>query len=241
MPGSLIKLLDTMVLLENRLLHPDKPFECRGWTDPKLTPGLLQGQPMHCSHPHGMVTLSDAIAVSCNAYFANAISKISPAQFQRMWQLCFPKRPLEQSPTQATLFAYALGCSPQANLSAGDLLDWMRFIAKPDTTKTTSHPEISPELQAISPNTWGMLRHAMRGAARWGTGKNADQKDRYQLALKTGTTRRGKLYQSWAAGFYPFDSPSHIFCVRAFSGTSEATAIPALRNYFIKIQTKGAY
>lgn len=142
-------------------------------------------------------------------------------QFSQLWPQCFPNRPIKAPPTYHTLTSYLLGYSPEVQLSAADILAWMRTLA----TRGENHA-----LRAhISPNTWAMLYHAMRSAARWGTGQKADPKDHYELALKTGTTAHGQTYQSWAAGFFPADNPHYIFCTRAFRGTSEASAIPALR------------
>lgn len=116
--------------------------------------------------------------------------------------------------------ACLLGYHPEMSLTAADLLEWIQRLA---INKDSSHHPL------LKPYTWEILRQGMRMAARTGTGKQADPIDQYHVALKTGTTLNGHIYQSWAAGFFPFDNPQFIFCVRAHQGTSEEKAIPSLK------------
>jgi cell division protein FtsI/penicillin-binding protein 2 len=79
-------------------------------------------------------------------------------------------------------------------------------------------------------HTWNVLQEGMKIAVRSGTAKNLDQDDKLHLAVKTGTTEHGRKFQSWLAGYFPYDSPRYAFCLRANVGTSYEQAVPLARN-----------
>jgi penicillin-binding protein 2 len=75
-PGSVFKILTAAALLESAALNPAEPLECKGYLD----------KPDHwrCAiyqrygKGHGMVTLSDALAESCNVYFFHHARRMGP-------------------------------------------------------------------------------------------------------------------------------------------------------------------
>jgi penicillin-binding protein 2 len=81
----------------------------------------------------------------------------------------------------------------------------------------------------FSDHTWNMLQQAMNIACQNGTAKNLDPKNKLHIAAKTGTTVHGYTFQSWIAGYFPYECPRYAFCLRAPSGTSYDRAVPLAR------------
>ena len=91
------------------------------------------------------------------------------------------------------------------------------------------------ELQ-LAPDSWMILQQGMRICARQGTGKHLDPHDKLHLAAKTGTTPHGSKFQSWAAGYFPFEAPRYAFCLRAQAGTSQQAAVPEAHKWLFASQ-----
>jgi penicillin-binding protein 2 len=68
-PGSSFKPLSALIALQEGIITPQTTYLCPG----KYLPG--NGKPK-CTHVHGLVTLSSAIAESCNGYFAMVFEKL---------------------------------------------------------------------------------------------------------------------------------------------------------------------
>ena len=68
-PGSSFKPLSALIALQEGIITPQTTYFCPG----SYQPG--HGKPK-CTHPHGLVNLSSAIAGSCNGYFAMVFEKL---------------------------------------------------------------------------------------------------------------------------------------------------------------------
>ena len=91
-----------------------------------------------------------------------------------------------------------------------------------NAAEEASAVQLSPvELQA---GTWRVLQQGMRICEREGTARKLDPADTMKIACKTGTAPHGKTFQSWIAGYFPFDEPKYSFCLRAPAGTSQDRA-----------------
>lgn len=70
-PGSSFKPLSALIALQNNMITPQTSYDCRGvyWAG---------NHPVPCFHHevHGIVTLSSAVAQSCNGYFCMVFEKI---------------------------------------------------------------------------------------------------------------------------------------------------------------------
>jgi penicillin-binding protein 2 len=75
MPGSSFKPLSALVALQEGILTPAATYSCPG-TYRSITGRRL----MKCTHVHGTVNLSGAIAGSCNGYFSWVFEKIMNAR-----------------------------------------------------------------------------------------------------------------------------------------------------------------
>jgi cell division protein FtsI/penicillin-binding protein 2 len=218
LPGSLMKLVATTALLEERLISPNDVFECRGTL-------MLNGLRYHCQHPHGKIALREAIGFSCNLFFVQASQSLSVNRFLdyaeqfRLHQsaspaarFAFPGNP--QAPCQS----FVLGLTPGLQPNAIQLLRMAGLIAR------RSVPDIQPA-------TWDLLQAGMRLAVTQGTARKLDPGNRYRIAAKTGTAPHGTTYQSWLIGYFPYDKPQYAFCVRSPAGTAMETAVPVARQF----------
>jgi cell division protein FtsI/penicillin-binding protein 2 len=80
-------------------------------------------------------------------------------------------------------------------------------------------------------NTWLVLQQGMQLAGRKGTARNLDIHNKLHLAVKTGTTQISGKFQSWVAGYFPYEAPKYAFCLRAENGTSYDAAVPLARRF----------
>jgi membrane peptidoglycan carboxypeptidase len=245
--GSVMKLLSATFLLEHSLLTPSQIFECKGTLN-------LHGQVFHCRHPHGVVSLKQALAYSCNVYFAQAAERVSAAEFYTYLQK-FPFTFLDAS--HQDVYAHPnssqklmLGLSNSVQVDCFQMLALASYFAtesKLNSMKTVGEPIIQPKYQSVchslwpkdiltppppilKPSTLQVIQESMVLSAREGTGKNVDPLNQYHLACKTGTTPYGHHYKSWVMGFFPHEDPRFAFALRCQSGASLEYAIPSLKN-----------
>jgi cell division protein FtsI/penicillin-binding protein 2 len=80
-PGSVVKPFVLLELLRSGKLDPQQHLVCRR----KLT---LAGKRMDCTHAAAITNLdaADAIAYSCNSYFAQAAARLSPSELVEAFQ-----------------------------------------------------------------------------------------------------------------------------------------------------------
>jgi penicillin-binding protein 2 len=235
LPGSVMKLITTTMILEEHLISPQYQLECRGSI-------VRHGKTYHCQVPHGRVTLQEALGYSCNVFFVHASDEIQPAKlvdYAREFGLnqsvsgfpsgLFPKTPRYSSPQ------YVLGLSPDLQPNLVQILRLTSLIAtrgKLPSLHLSKNPpaeSIPLQIKTFREGTWQFLQEGMHLAARHGTAKQLDPRNHLRLAVKTGTSPHGTTYQSWITGFFPYEDPKYVFCLRAFSGTSQDKAVPEAR------------
>jgi cell division protein FtsI/penicillin-binding protein 2 len=80
-PGSTVKPFVLMELLEKGRINPEQQVICH-------RPLYVGGKRMDCTHPPGITSLNavDAIAYSCNTYFATVATQLSPAELAEMYK-----------------------------------------------------------------------------------------------------------------------------------------------------------
>ncbi|MBY0405882.1 MAG: hypothetical protein K2X66_18410 [Cyanobacteria bacterium] len=245
--GSVMKLLSTAFLLEHSLLKPSQKFECKGTLN-------LHGQVFHCRHPHGVLSLKQALAKSCNMYFAQAAQRVSAAEFYLYLQK-FPLTFLDVSHHEIYVHPHSsqklmLGLSNAIQADCLQMLALASYFAaeiKADSSMTDDDhliqqkyqsvfhslwpkDNLKPHLPILKPSILQVIQESMVLSAREGTGKNVDPLNHYHLACKTGTTPYGHHYKSWVMGFFPAENPRFAFALRCQSGASLEYAIPSLKN-----------
>lgn len=233
-PGSLMKLVATCATLELRLPAAVKTIECCGHI-------LVNGRQYSCRFSHGRVNITEALGQSCNVFFARAAEDLSLSTFLRYLSvfgidsISSRQKQVQDQHNQSSL-DYVLGLAGGFELTACQILNLVAIIAfrgkmivLPKAESQEQQSLISPA--EISQHTWNVLAEGMKAAGRSGTAKYLDPENKLHLAVKTGTSVRGKKFQSWLAGYFPYDAPRYAFCLRAFSGTSYDQAVPLARHF----------
>lgn len=222
LPGSLMKLVASAALLEEKLISPNRKLTCNGTI-------TRHGQTFQCPHPHGNLTIQAAIGLSCNLFFAQAAEMLSVRRFLQYAQ----KFQLHQPVTPATPFlfpgeitniqasqSYVLGLNRNLQPNALQLARMSGLIAQ-------------RAIHGFHPKTWEILQNGMRMTVTRGTAADLDPDNHLHIAAKTGTTRHGHTFQSWLIGYFPVERPEYAFCLRAPVGTGKESAVPMARRYLL--------
>jgi cell division protein FtsW (lipid II flippase)/cell division protein FtsI/penicillin-binding protein 2 len=242
-PGSTFKLVTAMAALRRDPNLEKQSFGCQRLPDGRvgtIIPGwrkLIRDDVGDSAH--GRLTMSRAIAVSCNAYFAQlgvfsvgakALSETAtmldiPAGSVRDIQTMLPFAAYGQGPVLVTPFKMA---RVAATVAAHGAMPEGRWTTDNSNTRTHApRPIIAPELADF-------LASAMRAVVTEGTARRAMQGVGLSIAGKTGTAQLDEgMPHSWFAGFAPFDgdrSKSIAFAVVVeHGGYGATTAAPIAR------------
>ena len=184
-------------------------------------------------HAHGTLDMERAIAVSCNAYFAQlgvhdvgskalaetanrmGIATGDPAELRK----ALPFAAYGQGPVLITPFKMA---RVAAAIAAGGEMPEGRWIDDESNPRTDSPVEVLPVAQAR------FLAGAMRRVVTEGTARHAMAGAEIEFAGKTGTAQLDQgMPHSWFTGFAPYDGdPSRrlAFAVLVEHGGYGATA-----------------
>lgn len=252
-PGSVMKLITAACILEEGAFNPNEKEECTGTF-------TISQEDFHCAHPHGKVTIEEAIAKSCNIFFVKATRRVGPGsiiEYARMFGLdtpvagfkggAFPTKPVH--PTSY----YAIGLAEDLRPNALQLLRLaaifgtdghvpvLRNAAALDVVENIGAQDDKPWTVALKETTFKRIRKGMIMAVSDGTAQHLDPDHKLRIAAKTGTVPYGKKFESWVIGFFPNDKPAenarlHAFCLYAPVGTSHDSAIPQAREKLLSVQ-----
>ncbi|PWT96220.1 MAG: hypothetical protein C5B53_10070 [Candidatus Melainabacteria bacterium] len=232
-PGSLMKLVAAAALMEENLPPAFRTIDCRGTI-------VVNGRRYSCLHPHGRVSLTTAIGQSCNVFFAKAAGYLHLTTFFHYLKVLGIPRPQagKQAASRQSFASldYVLGLAPGFELSSLQILQLVGQIAtrgKMPPVRSVDQPERGTDRATVSfaDHTWNVLQEGMKLAGRSGTAKNLDPENKLHVAVKTGTTLHGEKFQSWLAGYFPYEAPKYLFCIRANVGASYDKAIPIARRF----------
>jgi cell division protein FtsI/penicillin-binding protein 2 len=243
-PGSVMKLITAAALRESGCYGGDQKIECRGSVE-------INKRTYKCLYAHGNVDLVKALGLSCNVFFATAAhAHLRPAaivEYARRFGLDRPvagfgpaRFPADQAAARqehaGDAAEYALGLSPEIVPNALQLLRLVALVAMKGNIPALHNAAEDPAAEhpfslELQDATWQALQEGMRIADREGTAHRLDPKDTLKIAAKTGTAPHGKSFQSWIAGYFPFDAPKYAFCLRAPAGTSQDTAVPEAHRF----------
>jgi cell division protein FtsI/penicillin-binding protein 2 len=215
-PGSTFKLVTAMAALRENPELTHRRYVCRPLGDGRvgnIIPGWNRPikDDIH-DHAHGSVDMEQAIAVSCNAYFAQAgvhdvgsknlartaeelgISTGDSAELRR----ALPFASYGQGPVLISPFKMARVSS---TIAAGGRMPEGRWVAGDNNTRTSPPREILPAAQAA------FLAGAMRRVVTGGTAHSVMAGSPVQIAGKTGTAQLDEgLPHAWFTGFAPYDA-----------------------------------
>ncbi len=236
-PGSVMKLVTAACLLEEGLFNPNETAECRGTV-------AIGNDSFHCGEAHGIVDIEQAIAKSCNVFFAKSTKKTGPAaiiEYARKFGFDIPVAGFKCGafPTKAKYPAaiYALGLADDLQPNALQLLRLAAIFANHGNVPALKNAgmldaddgSVKPFTVELKEKTFEHIRNGMVMACQIGTAAAIDPEHKMKIAAKTGTVARGKKFESWITGYFPFDNPKHAFCLYAPVGTGHDSAVPQAR------------
>jgi cell division protein FtsI/penicillin-binding protein 2/cell division protein FtsW (lipid II flippase) len=214
-PGSTFKLVTAMAALSGDASLVRRTYQCRPLGDGRCG-NTIAGWNRAIKddigdHAHGTVDLERAIAVSCNAYFAqlgvhDVGSKALTAMAERLGlstgdpvalRQTLPFAAYGQGPVLVTPFKMA---RVAATIAAGGRMPQGRWIAGEGNARQEPPLDILAEPQAA------FLAGAMRRVVTEGTARRVMAGSPVGIAGKTGTAQldQGSPH-AWFAGFAPFD------------------------------------
>ncbi len=246
-----MKLITATALLEDGLLSANTIFICNGRVK-------TNGHWVVCPHPHGRLTVHQAIGFSCNVFFAQAVKGLSRHRliyYARQFQLDRPVQSMGSHADRIELHDKLKEKIRKNNSQDKVLHHWgesftfttdgldaqpFHFLAlglspliQPNALQLLRVAKhiAQQSIPQIRPQTWIILQQGMRLAARAGTAQVLDPADRFKLAAKTGTVPHGQNFSSWLIGYFPFEQPRYAICAYAPSGTARDSAVPLLRDF----------
>ena len=217
-PGSTFKLVTAMAALRLNPTVITRTYSCRRLGDGRAGT-IIKGwrRPIRDDigdHPHGTLNLANAIAVSCNAYFAQlGVNDVGSKNLKDTAELLevqtgglkdlkqmLPFAAYGQGPVLTTPFKMA---RIAATVAANGLMPEGRWISDESNSRTAQGRRV------ISSDSASFLAKAMRSVVTNGTARTAMNGLNISMAGKTGTAQldAGEPH-SWFAGFAPYDSPS---------------------------------
>jgi cell division protein FtsI/penicillin-binding protein 2/cell division protein FtsW (lipid II flippase) len=222
-PGSTFKLVTAIAALRIDPKLEQKSYRCVRLKDGRAG-AIVDGwrKPIRDDvgdHPHGSLSMAQAIEVSCNAYFAQlgtydvgakslrdtaALLEIPAGDLPEIKQM-MPFASYGQGPVLVTPFKMARVVATIAN--AGQMQQGRWILGETNPRTAAPRTILPPDLSAF-------LAGAMRSVVTGGTGRRAMQGLDITVAGKTGTAQVLKgAPHSWFAGFAPYERPRIAFAV----------------------------
>jgi penicillin-binding protein 2 len=222
-PGSVVKPFVLLELLRSGKLDPQQHLVCRR----KLT---LVGRRMDCTHSAAVTNLdaADALAYSCNSYFAQAATRLSPSELVEAFQRAgFTARTgLAQNEDES---AGRITPAPDlSHLQLQALGDWGVEVTPLELLgayRTLALHKLNNDLPAAAPVFDGLERSVQYGMAHTDNGPSG-----ITAGGKTGTAAGNNTPQThgFFLGYAPADKPEIVLVVYLEQGHgSDAAEIAA--------------
>ncbi len=242
-PGSTFKLVTAIAALRIDPKLTERKFTCRPLGDGRagtLIPGWRRViRDDIGDHAHGTLTMGRAIAVSCNAYFAQlGVHDVGAQKLHDTAQLFdIPAGEIRELKKMMPFAAYGQGpvlVSPfkmarvAATIASGGAMPQGRWIIDETNARTDPPRPILPAEPA------SFMANSMRAVVTGGTARSAMAGIGVTVAGKTGTAQldQGQPH-SWFAGFAPYEGdPSRRIAfavVVEHGGYGAQTAAPVAR------------
>lgn len=215
-PGSTFKLVTAMAALRKDPELANKRFTCQRLGDGRAgtrIPGWRREIKDDIGDSaHGAVTMERAIAVSCNAYFAQlGVYSVGAEQLKATAdQLDIPAGDLADLKQMLPFAAYGQGpvlvtpfkmARVAATVASGGWMPQGRWVTDAANQRQDKPREI------IAPDLANFLGRAMHDVVTSGTGRRAFAGASIEVAGKTGTAQLDEgLPHAWFAGFAPYGS-----------------------------------
>lgn len=213
-PGSTFKLITAAAAIEENTTNPDKQYYCTGYIrDIKNAP------PLRCvsyAHPHGDITLREALAKSCNPSFVYVNRELGREQFLKYVKafgfgektgIDLTGEALGLIPTNADAiseiglatmaYGHGIAVTPIQLINAISAIGNDGVLMTPRVVKelvnsegrVVKSMEISEKRQVISPETAEKMLEMMGNVVDNGTASRANS-SLYRVGGKTGTANK---------------------------------------------------
>lgn len=247
--GSIFKLVVSACAIENGITPL---YICQS----DITVGDTK---FHCQKntSHGLQSISDALANSCNCYFVNLALRLGSEKlyetaknfgFGEYFNILNDKRYSAGNFPALSTLKNSKGQLALIGFGQGELTDSPVHFASVISCIANGGSYLPPTLdifdapknRIISKNTSDKLMKYMNNVVQNGTGKNAYYKN--MTAGKTATAQSGiykngvEILNTWFAGFYPYNNPEYAIVVMQENGDSGAgDCCPVFRDIVEKI------
>jgi len=241
-PGSSFKIVTAIAALRKDPRNADQVYECKRLPDGR-TGNFIQGwkRPIHDdvkdTAPHGSISMRSAIAVSCNAYFAQlgtykvgpetlldtatrfGISVANPADVKTL-RAEMPQTSYGQGQVVASPFQMA---RVAATIARGGSMPMGRWVTD------QANPRQDQPQAILDAKLSSQVGDYMRGVVTSGTGRSANLPD-IPMAGKTGTAELEHApSHAWFIGFAPYGGAHKLaFSVLIENGQYGGTAAAPL-------------
>jgi cell division protein FtsI/penicillin-binding protein 2 len=214
-PGSTFKVVTAIAALRRDASLTHRTYQCRPLGDGRCGNTIVGWNRAIKDdigdHAHGTIDLERAIAVSCNAYFAQlgvhdvgskaladtaeklGLSTGDPVELRR----ALPFAAYGQGPVLVTPFKMA---RVAATIASGGRMPEGRWIAGEGNTR------VDAPLEVLAPEHAAFLAGAMRRVVTEGTARRVMAGSAVEIAGKTGTAQLDSgMPHAWFTGFAPFE------------------------------------
>lgn len=221
-PGSVFKLVTAAAALESGLIQEDTRFLCTG------SYVFPDGVRIGCAQAHGLVSMEEAFAQSCNAAFVHLGVQVGAERLNAMGErlgcgtmlgsgappaltgnTSIGQEGVQISPLQA---ARMLGTVARGGVDIEPGVVSRILNNQGKVVETVEKSEASRRV--LSPDTADLLNQWLKTAVREGTGKDA-RAEPWGAAGKTGTAQANSAGRviAWFAGYFPEENPQYAAAV----------------------------
>lgn len=218
-PGSVFKLLTLCAALQDGVVQAGDTFYCPGYLD-------VGSYRLHCNNgeAHGTISLSRALAESCNVTFAQVALRLGAERFTQAMHDLLPGARLAGPATQTELAQMgfgqgSLGVSPLqvaglvATIANRGVPVVPRLVRAWKSGEETTAVEVELGHPVLRPEVAETVTAMMRSVVSSGTG-TAARLDKIDVAGKTGTAENphGPPH-AWFVAFAPASAPKVVVVV----------------------------
>ncbi|MEN9202216.1 MAG: penicillin-binding transpeptidase domain-containing protein [Thermostichus sp. DG02_2_bins_29] len=237
-PGSTVKCAVAAAALATGITHAERTLHCPGWWDPPAQLGLGR---LPCWDPrgHGSLTLSEALAHSCNVHFYQLGWELgSVALWEWLQRFGLGNSPATKTAPSPLL---ATGQLPGWGVDPWDLLAYTAAIAR---RGLPLEGEVRIPAISLAEPVWDSLHTGLRLAAFSGTCRGIAPQG-IPVAAKSGTILNSRRlgrptlwaedFQAWLLAFWPLPDPHWALVLHLHQGKAYEAAIPIARQIIATI------
>jgi cell division protein FtsI/penicillin-binding protein 2 len=232
-PGSVFKIVTAAAALEAGICTINQEFECKGRA---TVYGITLGCATAQEGGHGVINMKDAMAYSCNCYFAKLGELVGVEAILEMAEklglgektlLNFPEESAGNIPDETEV---GLWDTSNISIGQGEILTTPLQIAVMTSIIANGGKIIKPKIllaentysnQVLSKETASSISEMLGAVMIYGTGKSSWSTDVYG---KTGTAETSTDEKNcWFTGYYALGEKTYVITIMAEDGVSGTT------------------